>query len=73
VVGRGSVVALAKDGTRSPRDRRTAMATVDDFWEFNRTGHLLEGGPPETGWPDDGVHGGDRHHTGGRGVKVAPV
>jgi hypothetical protein len=33
--------------------------TAFDDWEKigNRTGQLLEAGPPETGVADDGVHG----------------
>src|SRR5437868_14561736 len=37
--------------------RRTAWATFDDFDKVNRTGHLLGGAPPKTGWADDGAHG----------------
>src|SRR5438874_3511572 len=37
--------------------RRTAWATFDDFDKRNRTGHLLGGAPPKTGWADGGTHG----------------
>src|SRR5262249_16372720 len=35
------------------------------IWERNRTGHLLGGAPPTTGWADDGAHGGTTHHGAG--------
>src|SRR5947209_6492214 len=37
--------------------RRTVQATSDDLGKVNRTGHLLGGAPPKTGWADDGAHG----------------
>jgi hypothetical protein len=34
------------------------MTAFDDGGKRNRTGQLLQAGPPETGWADDGAHGG---------------
>jgi hypothetical protein len=48
-----------RNATQDKRKGRRAAMTAFDDWEkiANRTGQLLQAGPPQTGIADDGVHG----------------
>src|SRR6185503_5528867 len=54
------------------KGRRAVLATSDDFGRINRTGHLLGGAPPTTGWAGCGAHGPDTHHGPGTASRVPP-
>src|SRR3954462_5256521 len=60
------------NATQDKREgRRTVQATSDDFGRINRTGHLLGGAPPKTGWAGCGAHGADTHHDAGTASRPA--